>query len=67
MAAAALTIMILLMLSLSLVLSFPASTQQFGNALRLTGHQYFSNGTGIEYFDDGTTQPFKDMITSANG
>lgn len=55
------------MLSLSLVLLLPASTQQYGNALRLTGHQYFSNGTGIAYFDDGTTQPFKHMITSANG
>lgn len=55
------------MLSPSLVLLLPASTQRNGNALRLTGHQYFSNGTGIEYFDDGTTQPFKHMIISANG
>lgn len=55
------------MLSLSLVLLLPASTQQYGNALRLTGHQYLSSGTGIAYFDDGTTQPSKHMITSANG
>jgi hypothetical protein len=33
----------------------------------MTGQQYFANGTGIAYFDDGTTQSFKHIITAAAG
>lgn len=46
-----------------------ATTQQHQSttALELTGHQLFPNGTGIAYFDDGTTQEFRHMITESAG
>jgi hypothetical protein len=37
------------------------------SALEMTGQQYFANGTGIAYFDDGTTYPFNHTITPGNG
>lgn len=37
------------------------------SALELTGHQLFANGTGRAYFDDGTAQSFKHIITAAAG
>jgi plastocyanin len=36
-------------------------------AFRLTGERFFANGTGIAYFDDGTTQIFRHTITPENG
>jgi hypothetical protein len=37
------------------------------SALRLIGERFFPNGTGIAYFDDGTTASFRHTITSAAG
>jgi hypothetical protein len=37
------------------------------SAIRLTGQQFFANGTGIAYFDNGTTQPFDHPITTQKG
>jgi hypothetical protein len=54
-----------LLLSLSLVAA--AQQQQRVTALEMTGQQYFANGTGIAYFDDGTTMPFNHTITPGNG
>jgi plastocyanin len=37
------------------------------NALSLIGERFFENGTGIAYFDDGTTQGFHHTITPRKG
>jgi plastocyanin len=37
------------------------------NAISLIGERFFANGTGIAYFDDGSTQPFTHLITPDNG
>lgn len=61
MTATATTIIILLLLSLSLALL--PTAHQSSIALRMTGQQLSANGTGIAYFDDGTTQSFRHTIT----
>jgi len=63
-ASAAAAIMVLLVLSVPVVL-LPA--QQYSIALRMTGQQFFANGTGTAYFDDGTTYPFNHTITPEEG
>jgi hypothetical protein len=57
--------MILLILSLSLVLL--PTAQQSVIALRMTGQQFLSNGTGIAYFDDGSTSRIEHPFTSESG
>jgi hypothetical protein len=41
--------------------------QQTATALEMTGQQYFANGTGIAYFEDGTTESFIHTITPEEG
>jgi hypothetical protein len=63
-----LTSLTALLLAAILVLSigtFAIPTQAV--ALEMTGQQYFANGTGIAYFDDGTTSSFEHSITPDNG
>jgi plastocyanin len=57
-----------LLLLLAFVLLFTAPLQQQAIALSLTGQQFFVNGTGIAYFDDGVTMPrFNHTITPDKG
>jgi hypothetical protein len=58
--------MLVVMVLFSLTLS---SVQYYSSvsALRLIGERFFANGTGMAYFDDGTTASFRHTITSAAG
>jgi len=63
----------ILMLSLFLpLLSFTLfltvkQEQQSSFALSMTGQQYFGNGTGIAYYDDGRTEKFVHTIAENYG
>jgi plastocyanin len=44
-----------------------SSSGRGGGEIKVTGERYFANGTGITYFTDGSTRPFRHMITPENG
>jgi plastocyanin len=66
---------LIIMISLILVVSLLPATasaqqqqqQQQTTGLSMTGQQYFGNGTGVAYFNDGTTASFNHTITPDNG
>lgn len=62
-----LTMMLVVVILFSLFLSSVKYYSSAVSALRLTGERFFANGTGIAYFDDGTTASFRHTITSAAG
>lgn len=52
------------------IAAFPFSTNTaIGTTtqLAMTGQQYFANGTGIAYFNDGTTEEFEHTLTANEG
>jgi plastocyanin len=62
-----------LLLVLSVSASFPVSvilaqpTQQSAATLSMTGQQFFANGTGLAYFNDGSISKFEHEMTPQEG
>jgi hypothetical protein len=49
------------------IAAIAAMTTTTAHALRMIGQQFFPNGTGTAYFDDGTTEQFEHAFTPEQG
>jgi plastocyanin len=56
-----------IIIALGLIVVVRYNYQTAVSALRLAGELFFENGTGLAYFDDGTTRHFNHSVRPENG